>query len=133
MTAGHRLVPHTADVRIEAWGPSRAAAFGEAVTALASSYASWPPEVHVTEVPVVLTADSDEELLVALLDEAVFLPDARGLVPIRAAVTADGAVLGCVFAAAVQIVGPVPKGISWSDLVCGPDDGGWRCAVTVDV
>ncbi|HEV8559398.1 MAG TPA: archease [Actinophytocola sp.] len=36
---GHRAVPHTADIRIEAWAPTREACLGEAVAALVESFA----------------------------------------------------------------------------------------------
>lgn len=135
-SAGHRLLPHTADLILEVWGPTREEALAEAIRALAATYAE-PRGDRREAVPFTATGASDADLLVALLDETVYLADARGLVAIDAAVTAsaDG-VQGTFFAVTVddvEVVGPAPKAVSRSDLVAGPDDDGWRGRVTVDV
>ena len=131
--AGHRVVEHTADVRIESWGPTRDAALTEAVTALADSYAQWRPNASRVDAVVGLEAGSDDEMLVAVLDAAVFLADARGLVAVAVRVTTRAATFACLPVSAVEIVGAAPKGISWNDLVCARTADGWRCAATVDV
>ncbi len=131
--AGHRAIGHTADVRIESWGPSRDAALAEAVTALAASYARWPAGAVPVKVVVEMAAGSDEELLVAVLDEAVFLADARGLVAVAARVAGGVATFACLPASTVDVVGACPKGVAWNDLVCAATDDGWRCAATIDV
>jgi len=48
---GHRSVPHTADLRIEAWGPTREDSIAEAVRGLVESFAdiSGTAYQHVTE------------------------------------------------------------------------------------
>lgn len=44
---GHRALAHTADVRIKAWGTSRAECPEESVTALAELYVDVPPARRV--------------------------------------------------------------------------------------
>lgn len=138
-SVGHRLHPHTADLVLEVWGPTREAALAEAVRALAATYAAPRGEAR-QEVRFTVRGATDADLLVALLDETVYLSDTRGLVPIDAVVTtpADGAdgLKGSFMAAMVddvEAVGPAPKAVARSDLVAGPDDGGWRGRVTIDV
>ena len=67
----------------------------------------------------------------------MYLTDARGLVAVDATVTASADGVEGIFAAVtvddVEVVGPAPKAVARSDLVAGPDDGGWRGRVTVDV
>lgn len=130
---GHRVAEHAADLRVESWGPSRDAAIGEAVAALAEAYARWPAAGPRVDADFELAAGTDAERLVEVLDTAVFLADARGLVAVAAAVSGAAVRYSCVPAAAVEVVGPAPKGVAWSDLVCERAGPRWRCAATIDV
>ena len=136
---GHRTVPHTADLRVEAWAPTREECLAEAVRGLVDSFAavagarpSGRAERHVT-------AGSDADLLVAVVDEVIYRLDADGEVPVRVAVrrARDGGVDLVVSVAAVEaveIVGAAPKAASLHELRCEPDPAGrWSCGVTVDV
>lgn len=150
--SGHRSVPHTADARVRAWGPTREECMAEAVRGMVECFADVSGVRSTAVDRVRLAPGSDEELLVALLDEVVFRVDAAGRVPVDVAVdvpvdvpveTADagaagdgGAVearLALAELADVGIVGAVPKGVSWQDLHIGPDAYGWSCTATVDV
>ncbi|MER6122116.1 archease [Streptomyces sp. NPDC001795] len=136
-TSGHRLVPHTADLRIEAWGVSREQCLVEAVLGLVGSLADVSG-VRPTAVQRMRLAEaSDEELLVMLLDEVVYRLEVHGQVPVDVeADTTDGGLdlrLGVADLADLEIIGAVPKGISWHGLHIGPGPYGWSCAVTVDV
>jgi SHS2 domain-containing protein len=118
---GHRSLPHTADVMVEAWGPDLAACCEEAVAGLVETYtvsryatvfAEW--EQHVTPAPA-------HVILVEILDEVVFALDVAEGVPIRAHVQArsDGALkvrLALADPATIQPAGAVPKAISRSGL-----------------
>jgi SHS2 domain-containing protein len=136
---GHASVPHTADLRIEAWGPSREDCIAEAVRGLVESFAhvSRTGNQRVTERH--LTADSDADLLAAAVDEIIYWVDAEGQIPAALDVSraADGGIdlnLRTVQASATQIIGAVPKAAAMSALTCAPDSSGqWSCAVTVDV
>jgi SHS2 domain-containing protein len=78
-----------------------------------------------------------DELLVALLEEALYLLDARGVVPVEAVVTCLESGVRTSFAltnaADVRLIGSVPKGIARSGLRIGETAAGWDCTVTVDV
>lgn len=134
---GHRVVPHTADVIIEAWGASRLGCLEEAVRALVDSFARVA--VAVTEpVPIVLEERGDEALLVSLLEEVIFVIDVLGGVPANVVLdeAEDGSVVGFIDLAplaAVEIHGSLPKGVSLSELSFVRDDGQWRCRATIDV
>ena len=137
--AGHRTVPHTADLRIEAWAATREECLAEAVCCLVSSFAAVEGRQPCRGDSKTMTARSDEDLLVALVDEVIYRLDADGEVPVSVAVSPvpQGGVIvsfGLVPVAAVEITGAVPKAASLHELRCAPDAaGGWSCAVTVDV
>ena len=136
---GHRTVPHTADLRIEAWAPTREECLAEAVRGLVDSFAvvaARPPGGRARRH---LTARLDEDLLVAVIDEVIYRLDADGQIPVSVAVrrAPDGGVVvlfALVPVAEAEITGAVPKAASLHDLRCAPDAAGrWSCAVTVDV
>jgi phage shock protein A len=137
--AGHRTVPHTADLRIEAWAPTREECLAEAVRGLVASFAvvaGLPPRARARRH---LTARLDEDLLVGVIDEVIYRLDADGQVPVSVDVrrAPDGGVIAffaLVPVAEAEITGAVPKAASLHDLRCAPDAAGrWSCTVTVDV
>ena len=137
--AGHRTVPHTADLRIEAWAPTREECLAEAVRGLVDSFAvvaGRPPSGRARRHMV---ARLDEDLLVAILDEVIYRLDTDGQIPVSVAVrrAPDGGVVvffALVPVAEAEITGAVPKAASLHDLRFAPDAAGrWSCAVTVDV
>jgi len=136
---GHTSVPHTADLRIEAWGPTREDCIAEAVRGLVESFAdiSGTADQHATDHH--LGAGSDADLLAAAVDEVIYHLDTDGTIPAAVEVrqAADGGIdltLQVVDAAAAEIVGAAPKAASLSGLTCTPDASGrWLCAVTIDV
>ncbi|MFH0519350.1 archease [Streptomyces sp. M41] len=135
--SGHRAVPHTADVRIEAWGASRERCLVEAALGMVECFADVEA-VRPTRVErVQLAEDSDEDLLTALLDEVVYRLDVDGRVPVDLeAEDADGDLdvrLALAELSDVEVTGATPKGVSWHGLHIGPGPYGWSCAVTVDV
>jgi SHS2 domain-containing protein len=158
---GHRTVPHTADVRIEAWGASREQCLADAVLGMVECFADVSG-VRATAVRRVrLAGRGDDDLLAALLDEVIFRLEVHGEVPVdveaettdgtqtadraRSAESAqstgggegpDGGLdvrLAVADVEAVTITGAVPKAVSWNELRLAPVPGGWSCAVTVDV
>jgi len=136
---GHRSVPHTADLRIEAWGPTREDCIAEAARGLVGSFAhvSAAGNQHASERH--LTANSDAELLAAAVDEVIYCVDAEGQIPAEVEVSraADGGIdlsMRTVRASAARTIGAAPKGAAMSGLACAADPSGrWSCAVTVDV
>jgi SHS2 domain-containing protein len=136
---GHRILPHTADLRLEAWGPTRESCLAEAVRGLAEAFVDPASATPTAAVPVAVDAAPGTDLLVALLEEVIFAVDVLGVVPLRAhlAVGTDGRSVTGTFDVApladLARTGSAPKAITRHRLRFGPGDGGWRCLVTVDV
>lgn len=134
---GHRAVPHTADLRIEAWAPTREGCIAQAVRGTVESFldtASAHPD-HTRRVR--LTAHSDEDLLVAVLDELVFFLDTDGEAPVDVEIVPVDDSVDVRFAMldveSVPQVGAVPKAVSLHELALAAGPQGWRCSVTLDV
>ncbi|MFC0529343.1 archease [Phytohabitans kaempferiae] len=134
---GHRRVPHTADVRIEAWAPDREGCVSEAVTAMVGSFAEVSPARPAETVDFRVAPGTDEDMLVAVLDEVIFRMDTEGRLPAAADVAAvDGGLDVRMWLAdpdRVELVGAVPKAVSLHELRFAPGVEGWSCAVTFDV
>ncbi|MBA9004120.1 MULTISPECIES: archease [Thermomonospora] len=135
---GHRGVPHTADLRIEAWGPTWERCIAEAVAGLVESFADTSGVRTRWTVTVDVPPGPDADVLVAVLDEVIYRLDVDGEVVLGAEITRapDGrpaARLSVGDAAEATAVGAVPKAVSLHDLRFGPEDGRWSCAVTIDV
>ena len=136
---GHRILPHTADLILEAWAPTRAACMEEAVAALVGAFADTSNADVAEPVPVTLDPADNEDLLVGLLEEVLYLVEVLGVVPASVAVVErdDGGLSGffdVVHIGEVEEIGAVPKAIARGDLTFGPDaEGCWSCRVTVDV
>lgn len=140
---GHRTVPHTADLRIEAWAPTREQCLAEAVRAVTGSFLDTSGAAAVRSHRADLPADSDEVLLEALLDEVLYRLDAAGEAPLDvdlAVSREDGsrprmrALLYMADADSLPQTGAVPKAATRHDRVFRrAADGGWTCALTLDV
>ncbi|WUD78147.1 archease [Streptomyces sp. NBC_00510] len=134
---GHRAVPHTADVRIEAWGPTREQCLVEAVLGLVECFAdvAGVRPARVRRIPVADAADDD--LLADLLDEVIFRLEVHGEVPVDVEAESDADGLDVRMAMAdvgsVEVTGAVPKAVSLGELHLAPGPYGWTCAATVDV
>jgi protein archease len=136
--AGHRIVPHTADCIIEAWGPDRAGCLTEALLALVQGFAEIGHDHPTQVVPIGAGPGRAEDELVALLEQVIFSVDALSVVPVRFHLgeTDRGGVAGemeVVPADDIVVVGPVPKGVSYHELSMVQGEGGWRCRLLVDV
>ena len=136
--AGHRLLPHTADVVVEAWAPTRLGCFAEAVRGLVASFADTAGAAPGGAVEFALDPAGDEELLVRLLEEVVYLVDVDGVVPTGTQVeaAAGGGLRGrfeVALLAPGMVIGPAPKAVAWHELSLGRQGAGWRCQVTIDV
>jgi protein archease len=137
---GHRTVPHTADLRIEAWAPTIEQCAAEAARALVESFAELPaaaPAV-VREYPVQAADTGDaEERVVAVLEEVIFRLDSAGELPRELAVrrTSDGLLMRCamVDVSRATVIGAAPKAVSLHELCVTEGVGGCRCVVTLDV
>ncbi|MFB6392882.1 archease [Polymorphospora lycopeni] len=134
---GHRSVPHTADVRVEAWAPARERCVAEAVAGLVGSFAEVPADSAGQTVEFRVDPGTDEDMLVAVLDEVIFRMDTEGRLPASADVAAvDGGFevrLRMADPDRIEVVGAVPKAVSLHELRFAPGADGWSCAVTLDV
>lgn len=137
MDAGHRALPHTADIRLEAWGPTLGECLAQAVAAMVESFLdpgqATPSAEHELRIP----PTSPEDGLVTVLDEVVYLLDTAGQVPVAVTTTEDGDDLLVRFALAdvadMPQIGAVPKAVALQDLTVRREAGRWVCAVTLDV
>jgi SHS2 domain-containing protein len=136
---GHRGVPHTADLRIKAWGQTREDCIAEAVRGLVESFADISQTTRQRAIKRHLAAGSDADLLADAVEEVIYHLDIDGTIPagVEASRAGDGGIdltLRVVDAAAAEIIGATPKAASLSGLTCAPDASGrWLCAVTIDV
>ena len=134
---GHRVVEHTADQALEAWGPTRAACLEEAVIGFVAQFAEVPTGVAGEAHEVAVDGRDGAAALLAILGEVVFLLDARGVVPATVAVADDGDTVNVRFhlvdVAAVAPTGPAPKGVSLSGLALERGDDGWRAHALIDI
>jgi SHS2 domain-containing protein len=132
------VVPHTADLIIEAWAPTRIECVEEAVRALVDAFARVAEGAVTVLVPIEFEQNGDEGLLVSLLEEVIYVVDVLEGIPVNVALheTEDGKVAGSIDVApsgAVVIHGSLPKGVSLSDLSFTHDRVQWRCRATIDV
>ncbi|TCC00217.1 archease [Micromonospora zingiberis] len=134
---GHRLVPHTADVRIEAWAPDRAGCLAEAVRAMVESFADLARARPRADREFHPAPATDEDLLVTVLDEVIFRMETADELPVTTEVAQDVGGLRVHWAVTrtgeVELIGAVPKAVSLHELRFGGGHAGWSCAVTLDV
>ena len=133
------MIPHTADVRIEAWAPDREGCVAEAVAAMVESFVDTSGATADAEAEHRVPPGEDPDLLVSVLDEVIFRLETEAALPLATEVRAadDGGLLvrwRTTDTDAVELIGAVPKAVSLHELRFGRDeDGGWSCAVTLDV
>lgn len=134
---GHAVQPHTADAVIEAWGPTAAACYEEAVAAFVDVFADTGGAPEGLSEAFEVGPGGPDDLLVLLLEEVLFDAEARGHVPIVTTVDVHRNHLVGTFATVpieeLDIIGSVPTGVSYSELEFGRAEVGWRCRATVDV
>ena len=75
---GYRTVPHTADLRIEAWAESRDECVAEALRGLIASFADISDVQPARVLERLMTAGSDADLLASAADEVIYILDVEG-------------------------------------------------------
>lgn len=135
---GHRVLPHTADVIVEAWAPTFAACCAEAADALIGLCVDGNGCTTVDAHHVVVDATAADSMLLAVLDEVIFVLDTMAAVPVGATTHArenggmdlvlDLAARDCVVQA-----GSTPKAVSHSGLEVDVGPERTRCTFLVDV
>lgn len=135
--AGHRTVPHTADLRIEAWAPTREQCIAEAVQAMVRAFTDPTPTVPAVRREFIVPAATAQDQLVTVLDELIYRMDTDNEVPRAVEVRRKGSDLRVLLAMAdisqMTVIGAAPKAVSHHRLFFGRGDTGWRCTVTLDV
>lgn len=69
--SGHRAVPHTADLRLEAWAATTEGCIRKAFDAVVQGFVDTSGARPAGERVCALTAGSDEDLLVSVLEEVI--------------------------------------------------------------
>ncbi|GAA2354832.1 archease [Nonomuraea africana] len=141
MSKGHRAVPHTADIAVEAWADNREECLAEAVQALVESFADSGGAVPDDCVTLAMAEETDEALLVAVLDEVIYQIEVYGRLAVDVSIDErTGATKGQVEVRLATVpvetadqVGAMPKAIAVHSLRFGRECGLWRAHVLVDV
>jgi SHS2 domain-containing protein len=119
-------------------GHRRAACLEAAVRALVSTFADVTGAEATDSIEKSFAESTDEDLIVAVLEQVIYLVEVVGVVPVTVDFVDEkaGRLAGSFAVApleAVEIWGPAPKAIALSDLVFEERDNNWRCLVTIDV
>ncbi|MFE0514599.1 archease [Streptomyces sp. NPDC058964] len=134
---GHRCLPHTGDLRIEAWAPTREECIVEAVRGMVGSFAELPAGASGVTRERVVSAEDDGRLLAAVLEEIIYRMDAAAELPVDVAVTPEQGGVRVRFRMAgsstATQTGAVPKAVALHGLWLARDSHGWACRVTLDV
>lgn len=77
MSSGRRILEHTADVGVEAWGRSLSEVFKEAAVGMAEIAGVWSPGDGGERHEIALESGDTESLLVDWLSELLWLHDAQ--------------------------------------------------------
>ncbi len=134
---GHRLLPHTADLIVEAWGADDLACAEEAAQALIEVCVAGDPEPEsghwVSELSVPRL-----DLVRSVLEEVLFALDTSELAPVSAHLEriADSGVtlrLGLAQRDSVRLTGAAPKAIVMMPSARAGPEASWRCRFIVDV
>lgn len=135
---GHRTLPHTADVIIEAWATDFETCCREAVVGLIQVCVDGSRASVCDSRRFVVPAASLDAMLLDVLDEVIFMLDTETAVPVAAAVdSGPGGGLQVELALAEQHTvtptGSAPKAVSRSGLTVVEEDGRFRCTFLIDV
>ncbi|MEO3873323.1 archease [Nonomuraea sp. B12E4] len=141
MGRGHRAVLRAADVVGEAWADSREECLAEAVQALVECCVRVGDAVPDACVMFSLAEESDEALLVAVLDEVIDQIEANGRVTVDVSVdertvATRGQVevrLATVPVEAVERVGTAPAAVVVHGVRFGCVNGVWRAGLQLDL
>lgn len=126
-----RWLDHTSEVELEVRAGGEAELFAEAAAALGELLDAGPGEPVEREVRV--AAHDRGALLVAWLEELLFLAETEGLVPEGAAVRIVPGSLEGVVRGRRAAPRPLVKAVTYHRLEVGQGDAGWHARVVLDV
>jgi SHS2 domain-containing protein len=123
---------------VASWAPTVEGCIAEAVRGLVACFADVRQARPVRMVGFACEPAADDELLVEVLEEAIYLLDTEDAVPVQVALarTAHGGLVGDFGIAAredVPVVGPLPKAVTRYGLRLQRHGATWRCQVVIDV
>lgn len=132
------MLPHTADVIVEAWGANEVECTEEATRALIEVCVSGQADPGEASRVTTIEALRSQELVEAVLDETVFALDTSELVPVAATLeaSADGGFelrLKVAHRDVVRLTGAAPKAVVMVDFQGGESGTPARCRFIVDV
>jgi len=134
----YALREHTADVAVEATGPTLGATFAAVADGLAEAHVEAAPAVG-ERFTLTVEAESREALLFDYLDRLIYERDVRGVLPVEHAATVarteDGWRLeGSARGVPVEAIhGREVKAVTYAQMALERVDGGWRAYVVFDV
>ena len=135
--SGHRSLPHTADLRIEAWSPTRDGCIREAVLGTVESFLDISSASPRRRRHSRFEAHRDDDLLADVLDDVIYRLDTAGEVPVDLDVESSAGTVdvhySMVDACTLPQVGAVPKGVSLNALDLSRAGHRWRGSVTLDL
>lgn len=133
------LRPHTADVAVEATGPTLGAAFAAVADGMAAAMCEEVPAVGGDRFEVSERAESREALLYEYLDRLIVERDVRGVLPVdhdaavadtQSGFTVTASARGVPFDA---VEARDLKAVTYSDMSIKRDGSEWRAYVVFDV
>ncbi|WP_135830474.1 archease [Halorussus halobius] len=143
---GYELRDHTADVAVEATGPTLGATFAAAADGMAAAMCDGIPDAGGERFAVAVRAESREALLFDYLDELIYQRDVRGVLPVDNdaevrdpggdAPNRDGEWALSGTARGVDLAGLGArdlKAVTYSEMALEAVDDGWRAYVVFDV
>ena len=134
----YTLRNHTADVAVEATGPTLDSVFGAVADGLTAAMCEAVPD-DGDRFTVDVRAESREALLFDYLDELIYERDVRGVLPAdnEASVRRDGTDWVCEASARGvpldAVVAREVKAVTYSEMDLTETDDGWHAYVVFDV
>jgi SHS2 domain-containing protein len=131
----YRWVDHTAELELELEGEHEEDVYRAATEAFAELVEDEGQDAgETTRHPLTLDARDRADLLVAFLEELVYLADTEGFVPERVdelVLRPDG--LHAVVAGRHGAARPLVKAVTYHGLRFGHEQGRWRARIVLDV
>jgi SHS2 domain-containing protein len=137
--AGFEIFAVTADKGIRAWGPDRPSVFRQSALGLWSLMVDPATVACRSAVPLTVEAEGHEALLVAWLNDLLYLYEAKGFIggDCTAQSLTDTRLVAEVRGEAVDrtrhVILSHVKAVTFHQLHVGPTANGWEARVVVDV
>lgn len=132
----YEILPHTADIGLEARGPSLADVLGEAARGLAAIVLDAEPPASDRTETIRIDSTDLEDLLVQFLNECLYRYESRGELVVGAnlkSVSPSGAEGEVSVVLEPEAAGPPVKAVTYHGLVLTRIAGGWMARVYLDV